>query len=48
MKGKKTTSVQEQLSRRGAAAMARATAGRSRTVPNKKAYDRKRGKAVDG
>lgn len=38
-----------ELSRRSAAALARATAGRAKVVsPNKKAYDRRKGKAVPG
>ncbi len=37
-------SKQAEMTRRGAAAMARATAGRSRMVTSKKVYDRKRDK----
>jgi hypothetical protein len=39
---------QAELTRRGAAAMAHQTAGMSRILtPNKKTYNRKRGKAVE-
>jgi hypothetical protein len=38
---------QAELSKRGAAAMANATQGRSKVLsPNKKKYDRKKGKEV--
>lgn len=36
------STTQEEMSRRGAAAMARATAGRSRMVESKKVYKRKK------
>lgn len=45
-KSKRAERVVE-LSRRGAAAMAHTTAGRSAIVsPNKRAYDRKKGKSI--
>ncbi len=41
--------VQVEMSRRGAAAMAHQTAGMARCLsPNKRAYDRRKGKAVEG
>lgn len=40
---------QVEMSRRGAAAMAATTAGMSRILtPNRRAYDRRKGKAVEG
>jgi hypothetical protein len=41
-------SKQVEMTKRGAAAMARATAGRSRVIPNKKKYDRRRDKRQEG
>lgn len=37
---------QVEINRRGAAALANATAGRSRAIDSKKVYDRKTGKKV--
>lgn len=46
---KKEPGPAEEMTRRGAAGLARSTAGRSRVLnPDKKKYDRKREKQADG
>ena len=42
----KTKNHSVEINRRGAAALANATAGRSRAIDSKKVYDRKTGKKV--